>query len=179
MHGRPPANAYPCSHVQWPGALATRAGCHTIGPASSGSFLSKLRVTVQQLSSLPALLEAMMPPAAQPEYAVTLEGRLEASPAAAALPSTSAAAQRLAGLRKLCLCPENQDASVEVLLQAMVPYAAQQLTCLKVEGRIGPQLPPCVAQLTGLRRLVLNDCGLTQLPGGPFLARELAMCTCV
>lgn len=75
-----------------------------------------------------------MPPAAQPEYAVTLEGRLEASPAAAALPSTSAAAQRLAGLRKLCLCPENQDASVEVLLQAMVPYAAQQLTCLKVEA---------------------------------------------
>lgn len=54
------------------------------------------------------------------------------------------------------------------VLQALLPQASR-LRELILSGCAVGELPPCVAAATGLQRLQLAQCGLQQLPIGPYL----------
>lgn len=114
-----------------------------------------------------------MPPAGGPVYSLWLDGRLGVSPAAAAVSACSAAARRLTALQKLRLelWPADPAGSLDVMLHALLPCTDQQLTCLELLDGLAAQVPPCVVQLRGLRRLLVGDSRLQlmQLPDGPYL----------
>jgi len=134
-----------------------------------------LKLCPVELSSLPALLAAATPPAGAPMRCLWVCGRFQLPPLAAAIPAGSAAARILAHLTELHLDfgVGGNGALALPLLEALLPHVAHHLTHLDVRGGLGPRLPPAVAQLRGLQRLMLSYNELDDLPSGPYLESEL------
>lgn len=119
---------------------------------------------------LQPVLEALLPPGAQLDSLFLDDCSLGAS--------QLQGCSQLASLRDVCIAyPYRLPAEAQAQAQAQAPpmlacllQQAPHLAALTVQAGFPLELPQCVAQRSGLTRLALRYCGLTQLPAGPYLS---------